>query len=145
MTRQVSLTRTIPARAAEIFALLTDPDKHPILDGSGTVRGARSGNPDRLELGSRFAMDMKLGAKYRITNKVVEFEQDRLIAWRHFYGHRWRWELTPNDDGTTEVTETFDWAPARIALLMDRSPIPGKNKVAIRKTLERLASHFGQR
>ncbi|MCR3718439.1 MULTISPECIES: SRPBCC family protein [Prauserella salsuginis group] len=145
MTRQVSVTRTIPASAPEIFALLTDPEKHPILDGSGTVRGARGGNPERLELGARFAMDMKLGAKYRITNKVVEFDQDRLIAWRHFNGHRWRWELAPNDDGTTDVTETFDWAPARIAALMDRTPIPRKNEVAIRKTLERLARHFGER
>lgn len=145
MTRQVSLSRTIPADATEIFALLADPDKHPILDGSGTVRGGRGGNPERLELGSRFAMDMKLGAKYRITNKVVEFEQDRLIAWRHFNGHRWRWELVPGDDGTTEVTETFDWAPARIPMLMDRSSIPRKNKAAIRKSLERLAEHFGQR
>ncbi|MCP2254679.1 Polyketide cyclase / dehydrase and lipid transport [Prauserella aidingensis] len=145
MTRQVSLTRRIPASAPEIFALLTDPDKHPILDGSGTVRGARGGNPERLVLGSRFAMDMKLGAKYRITNKVVEFEQDRLIAWRHFYGHRWRWELAPADDGTTDVTETFDWAPARIPFVFDRSPIPRKNEAAIRKSLERLAEHFGER
>lgn len=145
MTRQVSVTRRIPASAPEIFALLTDPDKHPILDGSGTVRGARGGNPERLALGSRFAMDMKLGAKYRITNKVVEFEQDRLIAWRHFYGHRWRWELAPGDDGTTDVTETFDWAPARLPFVFDRSPIPRKNEAAIRNSLERLAEHFGER
>lgn len=145
MKRQVSVTRTIPASAQEIFALLTDPAQHAILDGSGTVRGARDGNPERLELGSRFSMDMKLGARYRITNKVVEYEQNRRIAWRHFYGHRWRWELAANEDGTTEVTETFDWAPSRIPPLMDRSPIPRKNKAAIAKTLERLAGHFGER
>lgn len=142
MTRQVSVSRTVPAPASEIFPLLTDPAQHPILDGSGTVRAAREGNPATLELGSRFAMDMKLGARYRITNTVVEYEQDRLIAWRHFYGHRWRWELSPHEDGTTEVTETFDWAPSLVPFLMDRTPIPRRNKAAIAKTLERLVGHF---
>ncbi|OLT43039.1 dimethyladenosine transferase [Saccharomonospora sp. CUA-673] len=144
MTRQVSGSRTIAASAPEIFALLTDPDKHAIVDGSDTIQRARRANPPKLELGSRFGMDMKLGLPYRITNTVVEYEKDRLIAWRHFYGHRWRWELSPNDDGTTEVTETFDWAPARLAFVFDRSPIPGRNKAAITKSLERLAQHFAQ-
>ena len=46
-------------------------------------------------------MDMKMGAPYKIKNKVVEFEQDRLIAWRHIGLHRWRYELTPTAAGGT--------------------------------------------
>lgn len=98
---------SINAPASVVFAILTDPSQHPRIDGSGTVREALSA-PERLELGSEFGMSMKMGAPYKIKNKVVEFEQDRLIAWRHMGAHRWRYELTPNADGGTDVTETWD-------------------------------------
>ncbi|MET9224527.1 SRPBCC family protein [Lentzea sp. NPDC003310] len=142
-TRSVSVTATVPAPAARIFDLLADPAKHPLIDGSGTVRAPRAGAPERLAPGSTFGMDMKIGVGYRIENTVVEFEEDRLIAWRHFNGHRWRWRLTPLPDGTTEVTETFDWSTARLPLLLDLSPIPRRNKASMRRSLERLAALFG--
>ena len=46
-------------------------------------------------------------------SKVVEFEDNRRIAWSHLGGHRWRWEVKPTDDGKTIVTETFDQSTAR--------------------------------
>ena len=52
-------------------------------------------------------MDMKMGAPYKIKNRVVEFEEGRLIAWRHIGTHRWRYDLEPVDGGTL-VTETWD-------------------------------------
>lgn len=139
--RQVSVTKTVATTPEQIFALLADPAKHPELDGSGTVHAARSGNPERLELGAKFGMDMKMGAPYKIQNTVVEFEEDRLIAWRHFNGHRWRWQLRPVDGGT-EVTETFDWSTARAPLLISLSPFPRKNKEGIERTLARLEQRF---
>lgn len=141
-TRQVSGTVSVPATPDRIFALLTDPAKHPVLDGSGSVQAARSNSPDRLELGSRFGMDMKMGMPYRIVNTVVEFEQDRLIAWRHVMGHRWRWQLTPLDDGRTEVTETFDWSTAHIPQVLSISQAPRKNRIAIDHSLQRLVALF---
>ncbi|MBZ5737986.1 SRPBCC family protein [Nocardioides mangrovi] len=102
----VSASTTIAAPPATIFAILADPRQHARIDGSGTVRGAVSG-PERLELGSRFGMRMKLGAPYRIRNTVVEYDADRLIAWRHVGTHRWRYELEPTAEGT-RVTETWD-------------------------------------
>ncbi len=89
-------------------------------------------------------MDMRMGVPYRIENTVVEFEENRLIAWRHFFGHRWRWLLTPLPDGRTEVTETFDWSTARIPRLIDVSPFPRKNRAGIEKSLDRLAGLFSQ-
>lgn len=111
-----SATTTVAAPPATVFAIVADPRQHSRIDGSGTVRDAVSG-PDRLELGSRFGMSMKMGAPYRISNKVVEFETDRLIAWRHAGLHRWRYELTPTADGGTEVTETWD---------LSHYPTPGR-------------------
>jgi len=104
-----SATITIDAPASVIFAILADPRQHSRIDGSGTVGAATSG-PERLELGSQFGMKMKMGAPYRIKNKVVEFEPDALIAWRHMGVHRWRYELAPNANGGTDVTETWDLA-----------------------------------
>jgi hypothetical protein len=72
------------------------------------VRGA---DPEPLRLGTKFGMNMKIGVPYLITNTVVEYEQDRLIAWRHWGRHRWRYELEPVEGGT-EVTESFDWSTA---------------------------------
>lgn len=102
-----SASISIDAPASVIFAILTDPSQHARIDGSGTV-GTSYAAPERLELGSQFGMSMKMGAPYKIKNKVVEFEQDRLIAWRHMGVHRWRYELTPNATGGTDVTETWD-------------------------------------
>lgn len=114
-----SATTSIEAPPSAVFAILADPRQHARIDGSGTVKAIVDG-PDRLELGSEFGMDMKKGAAYKMKNKVVEFETDRLIAWRHVGLHRWRYELSPTNGGGTQVTETWDLSryplPARLAL-----------------------------
>jgi uncharacterized protein YndB with AHSA1/START domain len=135
--RQVSATRVIPAERSTIFEVIADPSRHPVIDGSGSVSAHRSGGPDRLELGSRFGMEMKLGASYRIENEVVEFEEGQRIAWRHFGGHRWRYELA-DVDGGTQVTETFDWSTARSRLALELAGFPRRNLRAMERTLERL-------
>lgn len=103
----VTASTTVSAPPEAVFAILADPRQHAAIDGSGSVTEALSG-PDRLELGSEFGMKMKQGASYRTANTVVEFEENRLIAWRHKAPHRWRYELEPQPDGTTRVTETWD-------------------------------------
>jgi len=140
--RKVSRTRTVATSPERIFELLADPAQHALIDGSGSVRAARPGGPHRLALGSKFAMDMRIGAPYRVQNTVVEFEENRLIAWRHFNGHRWRWELSPAGEGKTTVTETFDWSTARLPFLIDLSPFPRRNRAGIDKTLARLGELF---
>lgn len=105
-TDVITASTVVAAPPAAVFAILADPRQHPRIDGSGTVQGTVSG-PDRLSLGARFGMNMRQGAPYRITNRVVEFEEDRLIAWRHVGPHRWRYELEPVEGGT-RVTESWD-------------------------------------
>lgn len=134
--RQVADSIVIAAPPAAIFDLLADPRQHPRIDGSGTVRSVVTG-PERLSAGARFGMRMRMGAPYRVTNVVVEFEPDRRIAWRHFGRHVWRYELEPVDGGT-RVTETFDWSPAPLRALLDLSWIPRTNARAITATLRRL-------
>lgn len=133
--------RFVAAPPAAIFELLTDPSKHSLIDGSGTVRASADEAPERLTLGSKFGMKMRLGLPYRITNEVVEFEEDRLIGWRHMGGHIWRYLLEPADGGTW-VTEEFDWRTARSATMLRAMRAPTRNRQAIEATLDRLAAHF---
>ncbi len=136
--RVVSVERRIDAPPEAIFDLLADPAAHSRFDGSGTVVEARGENPDRLHLGARFGMNMRFGVPYRISNEVVEFEENRLIAWRHFGHHVWRYRLEPVDGGTL-VTESFDWSVARFPPLYEWVGYPAKHEVNIAATLERLA------
>ncbi|MBM3827449.1 MAG: SRPBCC family protein [Actinobacteria bacterium] len=131
----------VNADASSIFDLLADPSKHGEIDGSGSVQNASSTAPERLSLGAKFGMDMKIGLKYKITNEVVEFDEPRRIAWRHFGGHVWRYILEPVDGGTM-VTEQFDWNGSRSPLMMRVMNYPDKNRVSIEKTLKRLADRF---
>jgi uncharacterized protein YndB with AHSA1/START domain len=134
-------TRVIPAEAQAIFDLLADPSKHALIDGSGTVQASSSEQPERLALGSKFGMKMKMGMPYRITNEVVEFEEPNVIAWRHLGGHIWRYRLEATDAGT-QVTEEFDWRPSRAPWLLKAIKAPTRNRESLEATLERLAAHF---
>ena len=144
-TNVVSVKRVIKASPEVIFDVLADPARHAEIDGSGMVQNIR-GESKRLELGSTFGMDMKMGPlPYRISNTVKEFEENRLIAWAHFGGHRWRYELEPVEvDGTaaTEVTESFDWSTCNpvVGKGIELAGYPKKHPANMEATLERLAA-----
>jgi uncharacterized protein YndB with AHSA1/START domain len=137
--RSISVSRVIDAPASTIFAMLSTPSGQARIDGSGTVKAASADGDTPLELGSRFGMRMRMGVPYRVTNLVVEFEQDRRIAWRHFGRHVWRYELEPVEDGTgTRVTETFDWSHAVFPKGIELMGYPTRHPAAMAATLERL-------
>lgn len=138
--RKVWASRVIDASAEVIFDLLTDPARHAEIDGSGTVRSHDVDGPERLEMGSKFGMKMHQVVPYPIKNTVVEFEENRLIAWCHLGKHRWRYELEPLDDGRTRVTETFDYSTAVFPPAIKLAGFPGQHAKGIPATLERLAS-----
>ena len=84
---------------------------------------------------------MKLfGVPYLIRNRVVEFEPERRIAWRHFTANRWRYELAPTADGGTTVTETFDTSRANgvTDAVVRWAKFPERNRQGITDTLQRL-------
>ena len=135
--RIVSASRVIAAEPSAIFDLLADPSRHHLFDGSGTVVGSGGMTPGRLSLGAKFGMKMRLGLPYRITNEVVAFEENRVIAWRHLGHHVWCYRLEPVEGGT-EVTESFDWGVARFPPAYEWVGYPARHQANITKTLERL-------
>jgi uncharacterized protein YndB with AHSA1/START domain len=98
---------TVNAPAQVIFELLANPAAHQRFDGSGTVKKAISG-PERLYLGARFGMAMKIKVPYRIKNTVVAFEENKKITWCHLMKWRWSYELEVVTANQTVVTESFD-------------------------------------
>lgn len=137
----ISVSRVVPATPQQIFDLLADPRQHSVIDGSGSVKGALAGAPERLFLGARFGMSMKIGAPYKITNEVVEFDEPRRIAWRHKGGHVWRYLLEPVEGGT-QVTEQFDMTTSKAPWLLRLIRAAKRNQRSMEATLERLAQHF---
>jgi Polyketide cyclase / dehydrase and lipid transport len=138
----VSRTIRVNAPAQEIFNLLADPGRHHEIDGSGTVTGSKQLAPARLSNGARFGMSMKLGVPYKITNEVIEFEEGRVIAWRHFGKHTWRYQLEPISDNATQVTETFDGTTSRLPFALSITGAGKRNARAIEATLTKLSAHF---
>lgn len=127
----------INVSAKAIFDILANPYHHPDIDGSGTLRGGVTG-PERLYLGAKFGMDMKIKVRYRILNTVMEFEENKRIAWCHLGRHRWRYELREITPNQTEVTESFDGTFSVFPLGLRLMNAYKNNQIAVAKTLVKL-------
>lgn len=145
-----SVQRVVQASPQVLFDMLVHPARHCEFDGSDTVRSSATG-PERLSLGDEFGMTMNKAVSYTSSNRVVEFEEGRRIAWqtglfrgdkRILGGQIWRYELTDRGDGSTLVKESFDLTHARPAALLSRFAA-GPTVANMRRTLERMASLYG--
>jgi hypothetical protein len=90
-------------------------------------------------------MAMKMGFGYRMINTVVEFEDDKLIAWQPrpaskllglgIGGRIWKYELESRNGGTL-VKETWDIRHEKLPILV-RS-MGSSAKKGMEATLERI-------
>ena len=121
MTERMEVQRTIAAPAADIFAVLCDPQGHVAIDATGMLQDA-DGEPAK-GAGDSFVIHMDREAlndfpmgKYDVTVEIREFEKDRLIAWtilgqiRPQIGHVYGYRLEPSDGDETVVTSFYDWS-----------------------------------
>lgn len=144
VTDRIEVPRTISAPAADVFAVLCDPQGHVAIDASGMLQSAE-GDPASA-VGDTFVVhmdreslnDFPLG-KYDVTVKILEFEKDKLIAWTvdgqikppigHVYGYR----LEPDGDDTV-VTSFYDWSNID-QHWRDANIFPIISELALRSTL----------
>lgn len=142
----VSRSRFIAAAPEAIFDVLATPALHSMIDGSDTVKGAQPRGPERLALGAKFGMEMKVGVDYKILNTVSEFEEGRRIAWRHFYGHVWRYLLEPATDDAgragTRVTEQWDARQVRGKSLLRLAGYLRRHPANLERTLAKLEDYL---
>jgi hypothetical protein len=113
------------------------------------LQGANDAVPQRLALGMTFGMGMKMFVRYSTVNKVVEFEDNRRIAWKtgpagtmgkFVAGRVWRYELTPVEGGTV-VRESWDISADHQRVLLKLGDIySGKTRRDMERTLERLSA-----
>ena len=118
---RIEAERLIAAPAADIFALLCDPQGHVAIDSSGMLQSAE-GEPVRAS-GDSFVVHMdreslndypEMG-RYDVTVTIRDFEPDRLVSWtvlgriRPQIGHVYGYRLEPDEAGT-RVTSFYDWS-----------------------------------
>ncbi|KUI26437.1 SRPBCC family protein [Mycobacterium sp. GA-2829] len=143
---QVSRAVEVSAPVAEVFALVADPRRHHEFDGSGTV-GSNIDAPTKLVAGSRFSTKMRMyGVPYRITSTITALNPDRLVEWRHPFGHHWRFELEELSPTRTRVIETFDYRDTGAlkdrVRYYERTGFAKRNAAGIEETLRRLQDRF---
>jgi uncharacterized protein YndB with AHSA1/START domain len=120
---RVTVSRRIKAPASRLFALVSDPETHVAIDGSGMLMSTPDAAPKAV--GDTFDMNMDrepLGdipmGKYQVRNTVTRFEPDNRFEWtvggadRPPVGHLYGYVLTPAGAGETDVDHYCDWAGA---------------------------------
>jgi hypothetical protein len=141
----VSRQRFIAAGPEAIFEVLATPALHSVIDGSDTVKAAQPRGLERLSAGARFGMEMNVMVDYKILNTVCEFEEGRRIAWRHFFGHVWRYVLEPSADAAgnpgTLVTEEWDARNVRGKWFLRLAGYLRRHPANLEATLAKLDQH----
>lgn len=132
---RLELSRLIEAPAQAVFAVITDPQGHVDIDGSGMLVAAQDAqrvsavgdtfimNMDREPLG-----DIPLG-KYQVKNTVTAYVENQTFEWnvggvdQPPFGHVYGYRLEPQGPKTTKVTLYVDWTGVRQSSIRDRFPI----------------------
>ncbi|TVS26750.1 hypothetical protein EKI56_05725 [Corynebacterium sanguinis] len=111
-----SATRVIDAPAADIYDLLTNPQRHAETDNSGMVVSADQA--ERFQsVGDTFTMNMtKEDGDYQTRNKVFALQENKVVGWQNLenttagveVGAKWLYELEPEGPDATRVKITYD-------------------------------------
>lgn len=156
-THRLEARRVIAAPAADVFAVLCDPDGHVAIDSSGMLQSAEG--PIVSAPGDRFVVHMDREAlgdydlgHYDVTVIITRFEPEVEIAWtidgaiKPPIGHTYGYRLTPLDgdaDGNesgqdagprTEVVSYYDWSDAH-PKWRDSGILPVLDAAALKATL----------
>lgn len=143
----VTVSRTIDASAKDIFEVLSNPERHAQLDGSGFVRSDEKS--DRItSSGQVFRMNMQgdhMGGEYQTDNTVTGYRENHLLVWQTAPadtpppGWEWKWELEAQGSDATTVTLTYDWAKVTDKDLLKKISFPLVSESQLEDSLNALA------
>jgi uncharacterized protein YndB with AHSA1/START domain len=142
---QIQVSRIVEAPVERVFALIADPDRHPDLDGTGTLRASRT-HTVITEVGDVFIMDVHAHdiGRNQSQSVVTTYVRDRALGWapgpvdRDPFGHTFTFTLEPNGDDQTLVTLTYDWSAVTDEQLL--ATMPQVSKEELSRSLDRLAA-----
>jgi uncharacterized protein YndB with AHSA1/START domain len=144
----ITVQRTIDAPSHVVFDVLSNPERHPELDGSGFV--VSDEKSDRITAaGQVFRMNMTgdhMGGDYQTDNTVTGYEKNHLLAWQTAPadtdppGWEWVWQLEAQGSDSTAVTLTYDWGKVTDTDLLAKIGFPLVPASALEDSLGNLAS-----
>lgn len=146
--KKITVSRTIDAPTVDIFNVLTNPQRHAEIDGSGQI--VSDEKTDRITgTGQVFTMNMNaehMGGEYQTDNYVTGYDQNKLLAWRTAPagteppGWQWVWELDPQGADSTDVSLTYDWSAVTDKEVLKKVSFPLIQESALQDSLARLAA-----
>ena len=146
--KRITVQRTIDAPTQVVFDVLSNPQRHPELDGSGFVLSDEKS--DRITgTGDVFRMNMSgahMGGDYQTDNTVTGYDANHLLAWQTAPadteppGWEWTWQLAAQGPEATEVTLSYDWSKVTDPQLLEKISFPLVPQSALEDSLARLAA-----
>jgi len=146
--QRITVQRTIDASTQDVFDVLSNPERHPELDGSGFV--VSDERTDRVTgTGQVFRMNMTgdhMGGDYQTDNRVTGYDANHLIAWQTAPadteppGWEWTWELAALGSDATEVTLTYDWSKVSDPAVLEKVSCPFVTRQQLEDSLGNLAA-----
>ena len=144
---RIEVTRTIDASTTAVWNVLSNPQRHADLDGSGFV--ISDDRSDRITgTGQKFTMNMNgdhMGGDYQTDNHVTGYDEHKLLAWQTAPagseppGWEWVWELEAEGPDATRVTLVYDWSNVTDPDVLRKVSFPLVPKEALEQSLANLA------
>ncbi len=146
--KRITVQRTIDASTTDVFDVLSNPERHPELDGSGFVLSVD--HSDRITAtGQSFRMNMTgdhMGGDYQTDNVVTGYDPNKMLAWKTAPagqeppGWEWLWELDAQGPDSTDVRLTYDWSNVTDPDLLSKISFPLVSQSQLDDSLANLAS-----
>ncbi len=146
--KQIRVSRSIDVSNTAIFEVLSNPEHHSAIDGSGFVLA--DDRSDRITAtGQVFTMNMTgdhMGGDYQTDNHVTGYDPGKLLAWQTAPagtqppGWQWVWELAPTGPDMTDVSLTYDWSAVTDQDLLDKLSFPLVTQEQLEDSLSNLAA-----
>lgn len=146
--KRITVQRTIDAPTQAVFDVLSNPERHPEIDGSGFV--VSDERTDRITgTGQVFRMNMSgphMGGDYQTDNTVTGYDPNHLLAWQTAPadtrppGWEWVWELVAQGSESTAVTLTYDWSNVTDPEVLKTVSFPLVSESQLEDSLGRLAA-----